>query len=218
MKRALYVDGKRVAVSVSLDGPALRLRQPGRADARAPLRLLARVIASGDTEWTMPALLACCDRGVPVAFLHGDGAVRGWCLGETIAEPEINALLEDATSRPAWPGEHADWLRALERRALLAAMGSIGVMTTDLRPAAVWTACEERIDRLAPPVEAARIMRVFDGALAAHVADLAPRRCRRALRHRRGRRYAARGRLAAHPGLAAVACGNAGGTLPASAR
>lgn len=172
MRRPLYINGGRAPVAVGLDGPALRLQQPQRADARAPLRLLSRIVVSGRVEWTTAALLACGERGVPVAFLRGDGSVRAWCLGDAMVEPEINTLIDDATLQPDFAARHADWMRGLERRAVLAAVQAIGVVTGDLRPSEAWMACEARIDRLAAPVSAAHTMRVFRSALAAHVAGL----------------------------------------------
>ncbi len=172
MRRPLYIDGSRLPVEVGLDGPALLMRQPNCADARAPLRLLSRIAVTGNVRWAMAALLACCDGGVPVAFLRGDGSVRGWCVGDGEATTEINALLEDATMQPHFAGQHADWLRGLERRAIVSTMRSLGVAEVDLRPSQVWAAFEARIDELSPPVNATIIMRVLGGALTVQIAAL----------------------------------------------
>lgn len=170
--KPLYVDASSGPVQVVRDGPSLRLRRDGLADARAPLRLLSRIVVSGAVAWRTEALLACMDAGVPVAFLGADGTPRGWALGADAGDPELATLLEDAILDHTWPGRHEDWLRAMERRSLLHAVGALGLKPPTLRPPDVWAECEERVDRLGSPVEAATLIAVLTGALAAHVADL----------------------------------------------
>lgn len=77
LRKPLYLQGGN-ELSVDLDGPALRIGQPGRAAVFYPLARLARVLSKGEVRWHCEALLACADGGVPVVFLGEEGGVRGY--------------------------------------------------------------------------------------------------------------------------------------------
>lgn len=172
MQKALYLDGSRTALDVVLDGPSLRIRRADQADARAPLRLVSRIVVSGQVAWRTEALLACMDANIPIAFLGADGTPRGWCLGAAEGEEEINAMLEDAVLHRDWAGRHQDWLRAMERSALLEAVRALNLRPAGLRPVDVWAECEAAVDRLRAPVPTAALMSALKGLLMAHVAEL----------------------------------------------
>lgn len=55
--KPLYLDGTQ-ALTVHLDGPALKVTGSDRCPGRYPLRRLSRVIVSGRVEWDTPALVA----------------------------------------------------------------------------------------------------------------------------------------------------------------
>lgn len=172
MRKALYLDGAAEPLEVVLDGPALRIRRYARADARAPLRVLGRIVVSGSVAWRTEALLACMDAGIPVVFLAADGTARGWAVGAHDSEEDINLLLEDACLDRAWAGRHEDWIRAMERRSLIAAINALKVRAANMRGPDVWVACEARVDALNAPVKAAAIIGCLTGALSAHAAQL----------------------------------------------
>ncbi|MBK8908695.1 MAG: CRISPR-associated endonuclease Cas1 [Rhodospirillales bacterium] len=172
MRKALYLDGAAEPVEVVLDGPALRIRRYARADARAPIRLLGRIVVSGSVAWRTDALLACMDAGVPVVFVAADGAARGWAVGAQGTEEDINLLLEDACLDRDWKGHREDWIRGMERRSLIAAINGLKVHPASMRGPEAWAACEARVDALNAPVKAAAIAACLKGALSAHVAQL----------------------------------------------
>jgi CRISPR/Cas system-associated endonuclease Cas1 len=67
----LYVDSG--ATGIRLEGPALVVAQPTRAETRVPLRRLARVVVRGTVPFATDALLGCLGAGVPVTFVALDG-------------------------------------------------------------------------------------------------------------------------------------------------
>lgn len=172
MRKALYLDGAAEPLEVVLDGPALRIRRYARADARAPLRLLGRIVVCGSVAWRTDALLACMDAGIPVVFLAGDGAARGWAVGAHDSDEDINLLLEDACFDREWASRHEDWIRAMERRSLLSAIQALDLRPASLRGPDAWAECEARVDALNAPVKAATIIACLTGALSAHATQL----------------------------------------------
>ncbi len=172
MKRSLYLDGGAGPLTVTADGPALRIRRAGSADGRAPLRLISRIVVRGKVAWQTEALVACMNADVPVAFVAGDGSVRGWCLGARGSEDDINSLLDDCAQRRDWPGRYQDWLRAMERRAMIFALPPGRPVPEALRASDLWAAHEARLDRLRAPVETRVILDTLTGALEAHLAEL----------------------------------------------
>lgn len=172
MKRALYLDGAAGPLTVTADGPALRIQREGSAEGRAPLRLISRIVVRGKVVWQTEALIACMEADVPVAFVTGDGTTRGWCLGAHGAKHDINALLDDCAVRRDWPGRYQDWLRAMERRAMIAVLPQGQPVPEALRPNDLWLACEARLERLRAPVAAPVIIGTLTGALEAQIVDL----------------------------------------------
>ncbi|HLV02563.1 MAG TPA: CRISPR-associated endonuclease Cas1 [Acidobacteriota bacterium] len=70
--KTLYLDG-RGSLEVGLDGPALRVRRPLRADGRYPLPRVGRVVVIGRVKWKPNALEACLRFGRPVMILDNQG-------------------------------------------------------------------------------------------------------------------------------------------------
>lgn len=171
MHKPLYLDGTRAPLEVLIDGPALRIRRPEQADARAPLRIVGRIVVSGRVTWQTEAILACMDAAIPIAFLSADGTPRGWCLGAAEGADDINALLEEATLHRDWPGRHADWVRAMERNAVLEAICALDVQPSSLRPVDVWAACEAAVAALHAPVPPPILVGTLKGLVTAQVAE-----------------------------------------------
>jgi len=135
LRKPLYLQGQN-GLAVELDGPALRVRQPARAAVFYPLARLARVLSKGGVRWTCEALLACAEAGVPVAFLDGDGGVRGYLFGPSPGDDGLYRRLRACLSRADGPSRYADWRqmmadharRALERQLREAGAGSDPVL------------------------------------------------------------------------------------------
>ncbi len=115
--KALYLDGRR-PLTVRLDGPALRVRAPDKADRLFPLQRLGRVIVSGQVVWATDALLACADHSVPISFLSREGRLRARLLGRSRGKPllalgeSLGALLEEQG-----PRRYRDWMAGHAQRA-----------------------------------------------------------------------------------------------------
>jgi hypothetical protein len=141
MLHSLHLDGSDRPVAVLAEGPALRLRRDGIADAFAPLPRLSRVQVHGTrVHWRTEALTACMEAGVPVLFLGAHGRLIGACV--PVAPPtqraDLAALLDARAVEPGFRARLEDFCRAEERRALLNALATAGgplrAPATDLRP------------------------------------------------------------------------------------
>ncbi len=118
--KTLYLDGQN-ATRVLRDGPALRVRRAGAADALFPLGRLGRVVVRGQVEWQTSALLACAEGGVPVAFLNAQGRLRARVVGDP-PSPDVAGITSSFRVLLHGPGgreRYRDWVRAHLRRAVL---------------------------------------------------------------------------------------------------
>lgn len=116
-RRPLFL-GARLRGRVDTDGPALRIRAAGRAEARYPLARVSRVIASPRVDWSATALRACMDNGVPIVIVGDDGEPIG---SFHPAQARISRLAEDIEElldRPDWPELYGTWLRAARMRVM----------------------------------------------------------------------------------------------------
>jgi len=123
--RPLYLRG--ADARVELDGPALKVRHPERADVWFPLQRVSRVVSDSRVGWAMPALMACAGGGITVTFLADDGAVLARLVGQPGERAEIRQRLRDALLRPDWPARYADWLAGMQRMALRSVARRIGM-------------------------------------------------------------------------------------------
>ena len=105
-------------LTVSLDGPALRVSRSGHADQRFPLRRISRVMVSGSASWSTPALLACADEGITICFLKSDGMPRARWIGRETKRSELVQRWQDFLDRPDWQSLYTQWRIALSRRAV----------------------------------------------------------------------------------------------------
>lgn len=133
-RKPLYLQGG-LALRVSLDGPALVVRQPVKAAMLYPLARLARVISRGAVDWDHLALLGCAEAGVPVVFLHRDGAVRAyWFGGRRLARDPHDLLytrLRARLSRPGGMARYEAWRRGKTQAAERALRQRLGLSLTD---------------------------------------------------------------------------------------
>lgn len=70
--KTLYVDGRR-GVDIRLDGPALRVLRPARADGQFPLQRISRIVVLGCVRWQPEAMNACLREHKPVVELDAYG-------------------------------------------------------------------------------------------------------------------------------------------------
>jgi len=137
--KALYLDG-RCRLDVRLDGPALRVRRPGRADGRYPLQRVGRVIAIGAVHWHPDALAACLREHKPIAVLDHQGRfVRLLFQPPTSAyglARHLGELLEVARFRV----RYERWYAETERAEMALAAGFLGTGRADWPPDTLWQA------------------------------------------------------------------------------
>lgn len=143
--RPLYLAGTD-QLQVSLDGPALLVRGPGRADGRYPLSRLSRVVVQGDVEWTTPALLACLRGGIPVAFMDRKGRPLGLCFGAQRVKG-LGSVVRRFLDLPDWRLRYRGWLEAMEWRAALDLAGARGWQLKGMRPSIAWRFLVLRLQR-----------------------------------------------------------------------
>lgn len=117
--KALYIEA-RPGMRVSLDGPALRITAPDRAERLFPLARLARVITLGQVDWQTEALLACARAGIPLTFADRGGALVGRLLGPSQGQETLANLFNQLVQRPDWRERYSECLAALEQQTLLA--------------------------------------------------------------------------------------------------
>ncbi|MGH7067929.1 MAG: CRISPR-associated endonuclease Cas1 [Acetobacteraceae bacterium] len=169
----LYVDS--AASGVRLEGPALAVTCPARADTRVPLRRLARVVVRGAVPFATDALLGCLDAGVPVTFVALDGRVVGYCIGRETRVQLIGPLLERLVNEPGWPEIVGRWAQHIESLAMRQTCHRLQVEPgLDTRPATVWALLARQIPSAATPGAEASLRRL-DGLMRAHLVDLLQR-------------------------------------------
>lgn len=124
--RALYLDAAtRWQVKLD-DGVALHVSAPGRSRSLYPLDRLARVVSPTQADWSLPALLACLQAGVPVVFHDARGQPVGWCFGPRRRETTLTALLREGLAHPDWDQVFGAWRAASERRQIIDALAATG--------------------------------------------------------------------------------------------
>lgn len=171
--RALYVDS--AATGIRLEGPALVVARPARADTRVPLRRLARVVVRGGVPFATDALLGCLGAGVPVTFVALDGRALGYCIGPERRVTTIGPLLERLVADPDWPELIARWTRHAESEAIRRTCRRMRVEPDlDTRPATVRSLLAQTLPGGATP-GAASLLRRLDGVMRAHLAELLQR-------------------------------------------
>lgn len=116
-RRPLYLCA-RVKAWVDVDGPALRVRSTGRAEARYPLYRVSRVIASNRVDWSAAALETCLQSGIPIVIVAGSGAPLGSFQPAHLRTSRLSEDLEELLDRSDGCEIYATWLRAARMRVL----------------------------------------------------------------------------------------------------
>jgi hypothetical protein len=171
MTRTLYLGTE--AQRVVLDGPALRVGAADQADRQVPLRLLSRVVARPNAEWSTAALVACLGAGIPITFLRPDGMPLGHCLPAGPRSSDLVRLIDRFEGDWDALSLFGNWVRAEERRAIL---------RLTRRSAAAHHGAELRPERLrdaildaagpAQRASAAALLLGLEGLLGAHLPRL----------------------------------------------
>lgn len=123
--RPLYIDAAEARVS--LDGPALRVSVPRKADRWFPLSRLSQVISSERADWRIEALLACARRGIVVGFLNGEGETVARCIGRVSARESLQERLEAFWLRDDAAALYRQWLGAMENMAMRSVLRRSGL-------------------------------------------------------------------------------------------
>lgn len=101
---------------VVLDGPALSVQQPARAERLFPLQRVSRIYTATSVAWSTDALLACAERGIGVVFVDQDGDVTARLLGRPGARDELLHRFSEFMLLPQAPDRYAHWLLGMRRR------------------------------------------------------------------------------------------------------
>ncbi len=116
-RRPLYLCA-RLEARVDADGPALRVRSAGRAEARYPLYRVSRVIASTRVDWSAAALRACLESGIPIVIVAGSGVPLGSVQPACVSASRLCEDIDELLDRPDWREIYENWLRAARMRML----------------------------------------------------------------------------------------------------
>ncbi len=106
MLRPLYLYTES-EISVSLDGPALKISKSSCADRRYPFDRISRINVAGHVSWSTEALLKCADLGIVVSFLNSDGSFRAVLNSKSLLPSEFQKQWNDLL-------EHRDWTQLFE--------------------------------------------------------------------------------------------------------
>lgn len=166
--KPLYLKGGDTRAG--LDGPELKVEQPGRAECWFPLRRISQVISSPRVQWTSEALLACAAEGITVTFLEDSGTVLARLVGRPGEREEIRQRLADLLVKPGWRDDYTAWLAGMEQMAARSVARRSGFPLEELHSPRVLQQCLRRrgaAGDLLPAQE--RVGRVVHGLLLGYV-------------------------------------------------
>lgn len=115
MRKPLYLDVSQVN-EVYLEEVALRVVCYEQADQYFPLRRIARIVVTGSVEWSTPALLACLEYGIPIAFRRRDGYLVGHCLSDRSSSTPLELLVGQCLDNPMADQRYQQWRGHEERQ------------------------------------------------------------------------------------------------------
>jgi len=136
--KALYLDGGTRRLDVRLDGPALRVRRPGRADGQYPLQRISRIIVLGTVQWHEDAMGACMSQQKPVAVLDHHGRfVRLW-FRPAVPVHGLTRRIGSLLDMPRFLERYQRWFSSVERSEMSAALQRLNIDCGKHRPDIVW--------------------------------------------------------------------------------
>lgn len=167
--KPLYLDGRDV-IDIRLDGPALRVRRPGRADGQYPLPRVARIIAVGRVRWQPDALAVCLREHKPVAVLDRIGRFVRVLFRAPAVQFGLARHFGELLSVPRFHERYQRWQCDAERAEMMMALRGLNIHGADLQPSAAWQlVCREQHRRWG--VRVGRCYRYLLGLAAAHVSS-----------------------------------------------
>ena len=137
--KALYLDGSR-GIEVRLNGPALRVRRPAKADGQYPLQRVARVVTLGRVHWHKDALDACISWRKPVAVLDAKGRfVRIW-FRPSVPVYGLIRHLGSLLGVPRFLARYERWFSGAERSEMIRAIDALHIECGRRHPDMTWQA------------------------------------------------------------------------------
>jgi hypothetical protein len=119
MERTLFLN-ERAGMRVRRDGPSLWIERAGSAGSRVPVRLVRRVLISGNVTLDAESLTAFARRGVPITLVSRTGEPLAMVVGCASGLFVRRGLQAGALENPCVRERISTWLRAWERGRQLA--------------------------------------------------------------------------------------------------
>jgi hypothetical protein len=135
--KALYLDGTR-GIDVKLDGPALRVRRPGRSDGQYPLQRISRIITLGAVRWSADAIDACLSEQKPVAVLEGHGRFVRVLFRPSIPTYGLLRRFGALMDVPRFLARYERWLEAAEQIEMRESLRQLNIDCGCRHPDIVW--------------------------------------------------------------------------------
>lgn len=114
MERTLFLT-EQAGMRVRRDGPSLWIERPGLAGSRVPVRLVRRVLISGNVALDAESLTAFARRGVPITLVSRDGEPLAMVVGCATGLVARRGLQAGALEHPRVRERVSAWLRAWSR-------------------------------------------------------------------------------------------------------
>jgi len=167
--KALYLDGSG-QLEVRLDGPALRVRRPGRADGLYPIPRVSRIIVLGRVRWQPDALAACLREHKPVSILDNGGRLVRLLFHTPPAQYGLAARMGELLRVPKFAARYERWVRGAEWREMASAIQHFNAGAGGPAPDQAWQfVCRRQYQRWGIRVGA--FHRFLRGLAAAQIAS-----------------------------------------------
>jgi len=108
LRRVVHVRGAEGTL-LALDGPALRLVQPGRSPVWMPLARISLLVVQGDIAVPTALLAALVAQGAGVRLLAADGTVVADVVGARAERVSTAANLDQLVQQVDWRKAYANW-------------------------------------------------------------------------------------------------------------
>ena len=108
VRRPLFLDTPERA-AIDIDGAALRISTQDAAPRWYPLRLVSRILANDQAQFSTAALLACAEAGITLIFIANCGAIRARLLGIPGTRQQTRQRLIDLQFLPDWRDRYNRW-------------------------------------------------------------------------------------------------------------